>query len=636
MSNDQCVDIVYVGLAWEASQGFTLEQGFEAMSRDGTIRASNKEWNNRLSRANVTQIKVLSDAAKAKICRDTGNGKYSDRGDAKEPPLMAPVTDATQYSRWCSFCNDFRDLLLLCAGCRVALCSSDVNSMRGCVPWNISMDRKDFIFLCPYCAGSNADGGPSTLVFRVTGTLRKKWDIPFRHAPAVLIVSIRYSKKSHSFGKLLRDHLNLSYGNNEESVMLVEQAVDSTVRHDDDGRFTWSNDTSLAEEFLNAHKSAKIVVAIDTHSADNGYFIWTGSTAETYRACSLLEILRDCSPKGIFKYLSNAEDTPIHSHKSLIINLACGQSISQDRARSELLNGHCADAVLSLAKDANLVGDISGTLLDLTAGWVQTLSDYNVLMARFIKMSWASNHLPILSRHGHDTTRFTTFFIDNVPQPVPDAARPDSNDHVLFTGFSMGSPGGMVVRCPIVDHQGIGIKQTKGAVRITCEECLSKCTVPQFRSDPTSPLKTQGLVAINYPPAQYPIQWELSPKALQTNAKISWAETPMPDTPPPLQGPREQPTIRISCLDTVIRSASLPSSTTVTPRPSSSNLRIRIPARQSTPNLRLPQSTRDNGSHSNNSTPPLQSPQESVEARKRAFEESTSGIWVRRRRSKNQ
>jgi hypothetical protein len=72
--------------------------------------------------------------------------------------------------------------------------------------------------------------------------------------------------------------------------MLVERAVDSTVRHNDDGRFTWSNDTSLAEEFLNAHKSAKIVVAIDTHSADNGYFIWTGSTAETYRACSLLEV----------------------------------------------------------------------------------------------------------------------------------------------------------------------------------------------------------------------------------------------------------------------------------------------------------------------------------------------------------
>ena len=53
---------------------------------------------------------------------------------------------------------------------------------------------------------------------------------------------------------------------------------------------TWSDDTSLAEEFLLNHKSVKIVVAIDTHSADNGYFVWTGSTADTYHACSLLEV----------------------------------------------------------------------------------------------------------------------------------------------------------------------------------------------------------------------------------------------------------------------------------------------------------------------------------------------------------
>ena len=72
--------------------------------------------------------------------------------------------------------------------------------------------------------------------------------------------------------------------------MLAERSVDGSREADDDGRFTWSDDISLAEEFLRNHKSAKIVVAIDTHSADNGYFIWTGSDAETYRACSLLEV----------------------------------------------------------------------------------------------------------------------------------------------------------------------------------------------------------------------------------------------------------------------------------------------------------------------------------------------------------
>ena len=64
--------------------------------------------------------------------------------------------------------------------------------------------------------------------------------------------------------------------------MLAERSVDGSREADDDGRFTWSDDISLAEEFLRNHKLVKIVVAIDTHSADNGYFIWTGSDAETY------------------------------------------------------------------------------------------------------------------------------------------------------------------------------------------------------------------------------------------------------------------------------------------------------------------------------------------------------------------
>ena len=55
-----------------------------------------------VDRANITQDKVLSTAAIAKICRGTMDGRYSDGGDAKEPPLMAPVTDTSQYSQvWC-------------------------------------------------------------------------------------------------------------------------------------------------------------------------------------------------------------------------------------------------------------------------------------------------------------------------------------------------------------------------------------------------------------------------------------------------------------------------------------------------------------------------------------------------------
>ena len=144
--------------------------------------------------ANITQDKVLSTAAIAKIRRDTMDGRYSDRGDAKELPLMAPVTDTSQYSRvhvdsimirmaadvkqWCSFCNDFHDRLLLCAGCRVALCSADVGSTSGCVPWDVCIDSPDFIFICPYCAETNTDVGPST-VCPATRFIKALADVPF-------------------------------------------------------------------------------------------------------------------------------------------------------------------------------------------------------------------------------------------------------------------------------------------------------------------------------------------------------------------------------------------------------------------------------------------------------------------------
>lgn len=49
------------------------------------------------------------------------------------------------------------------------------------------------------------------------------------------------------------------------------------------------------------------------------------------------QILRDCCPPGIFAYLSNAKDSPSHQHKSIIINLACGDSVSKAQPRSELL-----------------------------------------------------------------------------------------------------------------------------------------------------------------------------------------------------------------------------------------------------------------------------------------------------------
>lgn len=107
---------------------------------------------------------------------------------------------------------------------------------------------------------------------------------------------------------------------------------------------------------MDRHTTAKVVVIIDSHAMDNGYFAWTGTKGGHISACSLLQVrkaslslcsvlshplqlLEDCSPDGIFRYLSNDPVTKPHNHKCLIVNLACGNSILNDHARSELLDG---------------------------------------------------------------------------------------------------------------------------------------------------------------------------------------------------------------------------------------------------------------------------------------------------------
>ena len=133
--------------------------------------------------------------------------------------------------------------------------------------------------------------------------------------------------------------------------------MDGSPLDANDEMFTRSKDTSHVERFLRTHPLAKIIVIIDTHSLKNGFFAWTGNGKDIeFRACSLLEvgvllypvhslsspppqILKDCTPKHVFQYLSNAEDMPNHHHKSLIMNLACGTSISEVRPRSEIFDG---------------------------------------------------------------------------------------------------------------------------------------------------------------------------------------------------------------------------------------------------------------------------------------------------------
>ena len=65
-----------------------------------------------------------------------------------------------------------------------------------------------------------------------------------------------------------------------------EEAVDVDLQQQ---RLTETSNE--AETFLKRHRTAKIVVIIDTHCLDeNGAFVYTGHSPDTYKACLLPEV----------------------------------------------------------------------------------------------------------------------------------------------------------------------------------------------------------------------------------------------------------------------------------------------------------------------------------------------------------
>lgn len=114
--------------------------------------------------------KVLSPAAIEAIKAGLKSNTFKGSREALEPAYMLPDTSPDKYSmvctvlpeftddahmpKWCSFCFDFADILLLCAGCRVGVCSTSPISSRGCALWDEKIDDSDFIFYCPDCCRS--------------------------------------------------------------------------------------------------------------------------------------------------------------------------------------------------------------------------------------------------------------------------------------------------------------------------------------------------------------------------------------------------------------------------------------------------------------------------------------------------
>ena len=65
-----------------------------------------------------------------------------------QTPHSSPLTQ----SQWCSLCDRKGGTQLLCAGCRLVVCTSSADySVRGCLEWSTAFVEDDFVFKCMFC-----------------------------------------------------------------------------------------------------------------------------------------------------------------------------------------------------------------------------------------------------------------------------------------------------------------------------------------------------------------------------------------------------------------------------------------------------------------------------------------------------
>ncbi|KAF9781505.1 hypothetical protein BJ322DRAFT_1022918 [Thelephora terrestris] len=222
--------------------------------------------------------------------------------------------------------------------------------------------------------------------------------------------------------RLRAHHFQGRYSSNKKLVVFMDCSLQH-ISEEDDEHFTGLQATADTIEFLEANPYTKIM-AKDT----NG----------NYQACSLLEILQDCSCKD---YMSDEEDAPSHHHKMLIMNLACGALVSLPQLRGELLTG-----------------EVTPVLLPLISDWVQTSSDYEVLIAKPVPAGWAHRNHPVLFRHGHDPSCYNKF--KSTEKPCVNVTL-GKDDHILHIWFNLSQPGVRIVRCFCGCEKGIDSKPAK-------------------------------------------------------------------------------------------------------------------------------------------------------------------------------
>ena len=165
--------------------------------------------------------------------------------------------------------------------------------------------------------------------------------------------------------------------------------------------------------------------------------------------------------------------------------------------------------VLSLANSTTLVGRVAPTLLDFVGLWVQTYSDFDVLVAKTMSADWVTQHQPVISQRGHKESRFTSFTskTGSAP-PIPSSFSSSQDDHVLYTRFALGHPMGLLCPCYVREcKRGTTTKQRDSYVLVTCNQCTESWSVPIYRTDKSTALGHRDIVAVPFPRETYPLLW---------------------------------------------------------------------------------------------------------------------------------
>ena len=235
------------------------------------------------------------------------------------------------------------------------------------------------------------------------------------------------------------------------------------------------------------------------HPGDGGYLLacHRHGCANAHAAS---QVLRDCIPYTVYQYLSSDHSAPVHTHKSIILNLACGATIGTAESRSCIFKGyvwlhtpspirspidarHCADAVLSFSHEITLVASVAAPLLDFASTWAQSSSDYDFIIARAFPPSWCSLHRPVLSR-------------------------PDPASHSVYSAIDPLEPDG----CPVICHRGCGCEHLDPTtisqkVKVKCILCCSTCEVKVTEVNGRTHLGRRNILKVVFPAKRAETNW---------------------------------------------------------------------------------------------------------------------------------